>query len=230
MDTPIFSLVGNIGAGKTTLLGKIKDDLKNILKKDYVVIPEPVNKWTEKFTDDSGIESMSILELYYKNPTKYAFCFQMYALQTRFEQLREMMEIHKGKILIYERCPISDYNIFAKLLYQSGLMNSHEFYIYKRWFDMTYDIIKPNICGVIYLNVPISLCANRIIKRNRDGEGNISIEYLKSLEKVHHEWLYDDSYCKNESNPPMYEIEFDDKHYEHVNVSKLSNFINTICD
>lgn len=226
METPIISVVGNIGAGKTTFLNDFIKKIAKIGDKEVVIVCEPVDKWTKRNKKEDGTEEESILELYYKDSKRYGFSFQMYALQTRFAQLREMMEIHKGKILIYERCPISDYNIFAKLLHENQTITSQEFNIYKEWFDMTYDIIKPNIRGIIYLDIPISVCATRIVKRNRNGEGNISLEYLNSLERMHDRWLN----CETSSNPPVYKAEFVHGDYDQIDFDKIESFLQKVCD
>lgn len=49
--------------------------------------------------------------------------------------------------------------------------------------------LKIRIAGIIYINTPPSVCAERIKHRARDGESNISIEYLTELHDAHQEWI-----------------------------------------
>lgn len=210
----IFSVEGNIGAGKTTILEKLKS-LK--FNKPHVVIFEPVDEWMQE-TDSSD----SILELYYKDKKRYAFTFQMFALQTRFEHMYKIMKDNPGKILICERCPLTDYEIFAKMLFESKQITQCEMQIYKRWYDFMDMLVGPKIKGVLYLNVPISTCASRIAKRDRKGEGNITIDYLNTLNYQHEMWL------KNECLP--YKVnEFKWKDDENsYDMNDVVEFINSI--
>lgn len=185
--TFVFSLVGNVGAGKTTLL-KILEEKKheNIFDKEYIILYEPVEKWTEKKFYDN---TKSILELYYENIHKYAFCFQMYTLQTRFEQIKKAIDENPGKIIITERCPFSDNMIFARLLIKQNLINDTEYMVYKSWLKMVCDITNFHVKGFLYLDVPVETCAARIIKRNRSGEENITVQYIQKLHEMHESWM-----------------------------------------
>ena len=191
----IFALEGNIGAGKSTLLGKLKD-LK--FCRPHEVILEPVDEWTHETS-----KSNSILELYYSDRKRYAFTFQMFALQTRFEHMYQIMKENPGKILICERCPLTDFEIFAKMLFDSDQITDCEMMIYKRWYEFMDMLIKPKIKGVLYLNTPISTCASRIIQRNRKGEGSITMDYLQALHEQHENWL-----CKPDLNYKVNEIKW----------------------
>lgn len=177
----IFSVEGNIGAGKSTLL----ESMKNLkFDRPHKIIQEPVNEWTSETET-----STSILELYYSDKARYAFTFQMFALQTRFEHIYNVMKENPDTILICERCPLTDFEIFAKMLFDSKQMSECEIMIYKRWYEFMDMLIGPKIKGILYLEMPISTCASRIIKRNRKGEGNITMDYLQSLHQQHETWL-----------------------------------------
>lgn len=207
----IFSVEGNIGAGKSTLLETIKD-LK--FDKPHRVIQEPVNEWTVGTSTTS-----SILELYYSDKTRYAFTFQMFALQTRFEHIFKVMKENPNTILICERCPLTDFEIFAKMLFESKQISECEMMIYKRWYDFMDMLVGPKIKGILYLKMPISTCASRIIKRNRKGEGNITMDYLQSLHGQHEDWLN-----KSELPYSVHEIEWsEDKGYNLENIVAYIN-------
>ena len=69
----IFSIEGNIGSGKSTLF----EELKNVYSciPNIVFLEEPVSEW-EKIKNKQG-EPM--LQLFYRDPKKYSFSFQMMA-------------------------------------------------------------------------------------------------------------------------------------------------------
>ena len=46
--------------------------------------------------------------------------------------------------------------------------------------------------AVIYIDADANVCLNRIKKRDRNGETNISLDYLQSCKDYHDNWLLDD--------------------------------------
>jgi deoxyadenosine/deoxycytidine kinase len=94
----------------------------------------------------------------------------------------------KNKIFITERCLSTDYNVFAKMLYDDGKMDLMEWDLYKMWYNHI-EKTSPKLSGVIYLDVSPAICKQHIEKRNRAGEHNISMAYLCRLTKYQDEWL-----------------------------------------
>jgi len=173
----IISIEGNIGSGKSTLIKMLKD-LNN---KQIVFLPEPVDEWNN-IVDSNGT---NILTKYYSDQKRYAFSFQMMAYITRLKQLMECI-YDDDTIIITERCLYTDREIFAKMLYDSGLIEEIEYSIYLRWFDFFIKNIQIN--KFIYLRVEPSISFERILKRNREGE-IIPIEYLQNCHDYHETWL-----------------------------------------
>ena len=180
----IISIDGNIGSGKSTLVEYLKQNLTSFEDFNIVYLQEPVDTWST-ICD----ENESILEKFYRDPKRYAFSFQMMAYITRLSDIRKMYkESPDNTIIITERSLHTDYNIFAKMLYESGKIEEIEYNIYCRWF---YEFIEEtDISGFIYLRIPPDICKQRIEKRNRKGEQNISIDYLQELHSFHEQWLF----------------------------------------
>jgi len=176
---PIFSIEGNIGSGKSTLLEKIKQASPEIL-----FVPEPVDEWNT-FVDSSTGET--ILEKYYKDQERWAFTFQMMAFITRVSQLKKFL--NKGVIVVMERSVFTDREVFAKMLHDSGKIHEIEYSIYLKWFDELVGDLQ--IDGVIHVNTTPEVCEQRIAKRSRQGETNISFDYLDECGRYHDEWLKD---------------------------------------
>jgi len=170
----LISIEGNIGSGKSTII--------NLLKKfDHIVfLPEPVEEWTT-ITD---LDGKNIIEKYYADQKRYAFPFQMMAYITRLKQLLERPE--SDCIVITERCVYTDREIFAKMLYDTGLIEEIEYSIYLRWFDFFIKNIEVN--NFIYLRTDPEICEKRITHRNRKGE-TIPLEYLVKCHQYHEKWL-----------------------------------------
>lgn len=175
----LISIEGNIGSGKSTILKLLK------LKSDdsVIFIDEPVSEW-QTIENSSG---KNILELFYENKEKYSFTFQILAYITRLRKVLDVIKNSKDKVVIMERSIYTDKFVFAKMLYDGGFIKEIEWKTYNYWFDTFKDTTKLN--GIIYVNTEPEICFERIKKRNRDGESNIELEYLKECHKNHVDWI-----------------------------------------
>ena len=69
------------------------------------------------------------------------------------------------------------------MLYDTNKIEKINYDIYLKWFD-TFVNDYP-IENVIYINTSSEVCFDRIIKRSRNGESNISLDYLIMCDKYH---------------------------------------------
>ena len=169
----LFSIEGNIGSGKSTVIEKLNDI------PGAVFLPEPVDIWNE-IKDTNGV---TILEKYYADNERYAFSFQMMAYISRLTQIRNNSNC---EILITERSVLTDYNVFAKMLYDSGKIEHIEYSIYLKWFN---EFSESVLHGIIYVQTNPETCLKRIEKRNRKGEESIPLTYLEDCHRYHEEWI-----------------------------------------
>ena len=195
METPlansqniqVISIEGNIGSGKSTLLRNLQNYCDGNLGEEhnknvkYYFIAEPVDLWN-KIQDENN---ESILEKFYKEPSRYAFAFQMMAYVTRFKRLytiykkiTEEAAINPNieYIIFTERCLYTDKYVFAKMLHHDKSMETIEYEIYNQWFDSFAHWVP--IHKIIYVKTQPELCKERIIMRSRNGEDNISQDFL----------------------------------------------------
>jgi len=183
----LLSIEGNIGAGKTTLIRDLQEkyhDSKNIL-----FLPEPVAFW-QTFVDSKT--KKNILDLFYENPKKYAFAFQMLAFQSRYELLRNTIENIRKEgtaidTIVMERSLDADYHIFAKTMFENGTLEETEWDIYR--FVTRKRLAKFGVSGIIWLDVPAEECYNRVQQRGREEECGLTLDYLRGCEEAHREWL-----------------------------------------
>ena len=127
--TTILSIEGNIGSGKSTIIDYLKERYKN--DKEFIFLPEPVDEW-ETIKDE---ENITILQKFYNDQKKYSFTFQIMAYISRLNLLRKTIKENPGKIIISERSLFTDKYVFAKMLYDSGNMESIQYQIYNKWFE-----------------------------------------------------------------------------------------------
>jgi len=118
------------------------------------------------------------LELYYSDPERWGLLFQMIILQT--------LKIHKG-FRIYERSPMSSRDVFWKVMTKTDLEDQ----VYKREFD--HHGWFPDV--YIYISKDPELCFEHIKKRSQDGDGGVTLDYLKTLD-THYKAMYNSVQCE----------------------------------
>lgn len=182
----IYSIEGNIGSGKSTFVRMLKqwyEKNKDFCDTKFVFVDEPVDSWTT-ICDEKGT---SILEKFYTDQKTYAFSFQMMAYITRLHILRKAVQDNSpDTIIITERCNYTDKNVFAKMLYDDGMISMIDFQIYMKWFEEFLKDVK--IKGYVYISASPKTSFDRVLKRGRKGE-NIPIEYLEKCNNYHDNWM-----------------------------------------
>lgn len=159
---PIITIDGNIGAGKSTILNYLHSN-HNI----YVDL-EPIDKWK------------SFLDNIYTNKKNY-FNFQVRVWLDR----SWIQEKDQNATIIMERSPYFIRNTFNKYMYNNNLINTQENNIINELYDKTDIIWKSNY--FIYIRSNPENCLERILKRGRYNEKDISIEYLNEIHNLHEE-------------------------------------------
>jgi deoxyadenosine/deoxycytidine kinase len=185
----IVSIEGNIGSGKTTAKDKFKQYIlkANGWNSSIAFVDEPTDEWNT-IQDENGVP---ILVNLYSDLKRFAFRFQMMAYISRLKKLRDAAKDPKIKIIVTERCLITDAHVFAKMLYDSKHIEEDEYQIYTRWFDEFAKEVEPSC--IVYFKASGEVCMKRIKQRNRDGEQAMQHEYLERCNNYHNDWLITDS-------------------------------------
>ena len=218
----IYSIDGNIGSGKSTIVSALKDKFKEntIINNDdieFVFADEPVDVWNS-IADKYG---ETILEKFYKDQKKYSFSFQMMAYISRLSIIKKLMESIKKKVtvIVTERSVFTDFEIFAKMLYNDNKIEDVNYFIYVKWFD---EFIKDlPFEGMIYVRTDPKLCSDRIKIRNREGE-NISLEYLERCHLYHENWI---NKLKNNKNIHLIDGNLDKEISLDLHVNNIIEFL-----
>lgn len=217
----IISIDGNIGSGKSTLLKNLKEFYKD--NKKIIFLKEPVDEWNG-IKDENGI---TILEKFYSDRKKYAFPFQMMAYISRYKILNEELENNKNCILITERSIYTDKLVFARMLYETKDIDEISYKIYNQWFDILSKNLK--IDKLVYVDAKPEICLERIIKRNRKGENEISIDYLNKCE-IYHQFMVskkcDDCICHNQLILDGSLDIYEDENNKNKMIEQVDDFIN----
>ena len=150
----IITIGGNIGCGKSTLL--------TLLSKDYETYKEPIEKWG------------SWLDLFYTNPERYAFSFQMKILH---DFLYFPSESEQQKVVVTERSPLDSLYVFCKSLKDSKTLTHMEYNLFKDYVDTIG--WKPNT--FVYLKTTPYACLRRMRERARECETGVDFEYITKI-------------------------------------------------
>ena len=163
-----IAIAGNIGAGKTTLTKSLGKHYKYDIELEDVV--------DNPYLDD-----------FYNQMERWGFNLQIYFLNSRFRQLRDI--ISNGRSVVQDRTIYEDANIFAPNLHAMGLMTNRDYENYKSLFDLMEGTVQsPDL--LIYLRSSIPNLVSQIHKRGREYENSISIEYLSRLNERYEAWIH----------------------------------------
>ena len=165
IDNRYIAIEGPIGVGKTSLSEKLSEcfNAELILEKS---------------------NNNPFLKNFYLDKDRYGFQTQTFFLLNRYSQLLELAQrslFHNGTICDY---------VFQKdMLFASLNLNKDEFSLYENF----YNLLKPKIPApdlVIFLQSGTDVLMNRIRKRSRDFEKNITFDYLEEVNRAYNNFFF----------------------------------------
>jgi deoxyadenosine/deoxycytidine kinase len=156
-----IELVGGLGVGKTTI--------SNFFENEGFILK------SEK------IEENPFLQGFYNNNANYNFPSQLWFVQTKYEELLSMEE---GKDYIFDQA------LMNTRAYIDLLLNNKERKLHHEYINLIEEKFGyPD--AYIYLNTNPEVQYERIKKRNRDMESDISMDYLIELKEMLNRYVYD---------------------------------------
>jgi len=161
---------GLIGAGKTTLTQALAKTL------GYREILEPVC--------DNGY-----LPLFYADPKRWAFPFQMEMLYRRWE-LHQLatFEAMTGDGAILDRGMPGDM-VFAEMHREAGNIHELEWKTYLRMYRSLMARVTELPRILVYLDVSPEIAFSRVRRRGRESEVGMTLDYLQKLQIKYHRLL-----------------------------------------
>lgn len=159
-------ILGTIGAGKSTMAKALQD-----------VIIEKEGRCEGLW---EPVETNPLLPLYYKDPKRYAFSMQVNMLNKRYEQQILAQDLAMDGISSVQDSSMFGDSCFVEMLKDDGILCDEEVNVYGELFaNMSRNIMYPSL--IVYLDCPAEVAKQRVIKRGRECEKDISIYYLASL-------------------------------------------------
>ena len=174
MSPVIIHVEGQIATGKSHLVQKLTTILH---PSDFLGLPEPSKAW----------ETSGLLEDFYRAPAKYAVALQNFVSSTFL--LRDFTARHQEKKLVMlERSFNSSNEVFLPLLRQKNLISTED-ELTIRHTNVLYKqrCLQPHL--YLFHETDRNKCFPRISERNRPGEREISLNYLRDLEMIQSSWM-----------------------------------------
>ncbi|MDJ0749707.1 MAG: deoxynucleoside kinase [Woeseiaceae bacterium] len=164
-----IAIAGNMGSGKSTLV--------EFLHRTYGVAPfyEP--------NDENPY-----LADFYKDMKRWAFQSQLYFLSNKF-RLHQELDRQPGVVAL-DRTIFEDAEIFATALHQMRKISKRDWATYRGFYEAILDAIRPPDL-LIYLRCSMRPLRQRIRLRGRRMERDVSLTYLKRLERLYEDWIGD---------------------------------------
>ena len=124
----------------------------------------------------------------------YALHLQLHFLATRFASMRRMRGL--GGSWILDRTWYEDAEIFARGLFEQGLMTSDEWTLYRRLYaELLYSPAARPPRLLVYLYGPIDVLLERIATRGRPKERDVPVEYWRALHARYERWITNFRHC-----------------------------------
>ncbi|HXZ89022.1 MAG TPA: deoxynucleoside kinase [Candidatus Binataceae bacterium] len=160
-----IAVEGPIGVGKTSLTRLLARELGARL-----ILEE--------------VEENPFLARFYDEPDKFSLPVQLYFLLTRYNQQRALAQQD-----LFAQRTVADY-LFAKDRIFAGLnLAPEEMTLYESVYRLL-DARMPKPDLVVYMSAKVQILAERLRKRNRDFERNITFEYLERVSVAFRDFFF----------------------------------------
>lgn len=182
-----IAVAGNIGSGKTTLT--------QLLAEHYGWIPQ-----------FEAVTNNPYLHDYYGDILRWSFNVEVYFLKERFKNILQME--HSPQTFIQDRTIYEGVHVFVANNYKQGHLSDRDYEAYMELYGLMTDMLHyPNL--MIYLRASIPHLVSNIQKRGRDYEQAIQIDYLKGLNDLYEDFIY------NKYKGKVLTIDVDNMDYLH---------------
>ena len=180
-----IAVAGNIGVGKSTLVTLLSQRLG----------------WQPFF---EAVAENPYLADFYANMRLWSFHSQIFFLSNRLRAHRQLAD-HPTSV-VQDRSVYEDAEVFAHNLYDQGYLGERDYATYRQLYEVLTEFLPPPDL-VLYLRASTSTLQQRISRRGRDYERQMSPAYLAQLNALYEGWIERFTLC------PVLTIPADDLDY-----------------
>jgi deoxyadenosine/deoxycytidine kinase len=168
-----IAVAGNVGVGKSTLTRLLAEQLG----------------WTPFY---EAVDDNPYLADFYKDMPQWSFHSQVFFLSRRLRSHHTMLR-HPNHV-IQDRSIYEDAEVFARNLYQRHNLTERDYQVYRNLYDEFIQILPaPDL--IVYLRASVPTLIERVHRRGRDFERDISPLYLQQLNELYNSWIEDFTLC-----------------------------------
>lgn len=168
-----IAIAGNIGVGKSSLSRLLAGSMD----------------WTPFY---EAVDDNPYLADFYQDMRQWSFHSQIFFLSRRVHHHRELLN-HPNTV-VQDRSVYEDAEIFARNLHQRHNMSQRDYQVYRHLYDGLVKFLPPPDL-IIYLKASVPTLIERIHRRGRDFERDISPLYLQQLNELYNAWSEDFTLC-----------------------------------
>ncbi|RMF05626.1 MAG: deoxynucleoside kinase [Chloroflexi bacterium] len=168
-----IAVAGNMGVGKSSLTRMLADELG----------------WTPFY---EAVDDNPYLADFYTDMPRWSFHSQLFFLSRRLRYHRQIAN-HPNHV-VQDRSVYEDAGIFARNLFHRKNMTPRDYQLYRDLYEEFIQIVPPPKL-IVYLKASIPTLIERIHRRGRDFEQDISPLYLQQLNELYREWSEDFTLC-----------------------------------
>lgn len=181
-ETPfIFEVVGSIGVGKSTLLEN-QNQLIALVKKRY---PKVTRENSAFLLQD--VSNWYFLDLFYKEPSKYALFIQLEIYYSYLKRLVEFSKNHPEIEYIFTESGVHEsLDVYCKNSYNNGFISLNGM---RGFQSLIIDYECLFSWDLVWIYSDLESCMRRIQKRGRKGEEALTLETLMQLEVLRREMI-----------------------------------------
>ncbi len=161
------AVAGNIGAGKSSLTQIVSEYFG----------------WKAYY---ERVDDNPYLSDFYNDMRRWSFNLQVFFLSSRFRSQQQIEEAPRS--VVQDRSIYEDAEIFARNLYEMGLMTERDFANYRDLFAIMTSYLRPPTL-LIYLRASVPTLVEHIRTRGRAYETTIRIDYLERLQGHYEDWI-----------------------------------------
>lgn len=174
-----ISIDGNIAAGKSTVFASIATSpVADVAS----LFPEPLDEWGD------------LLQLYFKDRASWALPLTLDILRGFHRSSKPHGKPHS----IVERNPFTCRHVFTEMLRHDAILSNDDMLLVNQYMDAFG--WKPD--AVVYLDVPVSECQERMDARARPNEASsVSYDELKMID-----YMYQKMFREHFSTVPVYRV------------------------